>query len=85
MPQAADEYDRYVGVVGDMLRQEKTEDEIEQYLRWVRTDYMCLGAETIGEEHEREATQRDRRAASRLAQWYSVELADRSTGARPES
>jgi hypothetical protein len=66
-PEAADEYDSYVGVVGQMLHEGASSDEIEQYLRGIREDYMGLGPSGSG-------AMRDREAARRLAEWYESEM-----------
>lgn len=42
-PEAADEYDSHVGVVGRMLHEGATAEEIEKYLTGIREDYMGLG------------------------------------------
>jgi hypothetical protein len=65
-PEAADEYDRYVGVVGRMLHEGATAD-IATYLRGIREDYMGLGPSEAGRE-------RDRAVARRLVEWYAGEM-----------
>jgi len=68
IPEAADEYDVYVGVVGRMLHEGATADGIEAYLRGIREDYMGLGPSKNGEV-------RDREVAHRLLEWYVQEMA----------
>jgi hypothetical protein len=68
IPEAADEYDAYVGVVGRMLHEGATADEIETYLRGIREDHMGLGPSKDGEA-------RDREVALRLVDWYGQEMA----------
>lgn len=42
IPEAADEYDSYIGDVFDLLRRNATDDEISEYLIWVETERMGL-------------------------------------------
>ena len=67
MPEAANEYDAYVGVVGRMLHEGATGDEVERYLRGIREDHMGLGPSADGEA-------RDREVADRLKTWYAEEI-----------
>lgn len=41
-PEAADEYDRYIGDVCTLLDRNATNEEITNYLRWVETERMGL-------------------------------------------
>jgi hypothetical protein len=47
-PEAADEYDSYVGVVGRILRERGTTDEIARYLTDIRENYMAFGPSAAG-------------------------------------
>jgi hypothetical protein len=66
-PEAADEYDSYVGVVGRMLHDGGTAPEIERYLTGVREEHMGLGPSAEGRE-------RDRKVALSLIEWYAAEM-----------
>jgi hypothetical protein len=66
-PEAADEYDSYVGVVGRMLHEGATAAEIEKYLTGIREEYMGLGPSSDGQR-------RDKDVARRLTDWYAQEL-----------
>ena len=57
---AADEYDKYVGHVGRMLREGGSPREIADYLHYIRTDWMGLG-EQRGEDAD---------VAALLVAWY---------------
>lgn len=47
IPEADDEYDAYVPYVSRMLREQKTVDELYDYLRWIEVERICLdGDET---------------------------------------
>jgi len=67
IPEAANEYDSYVGVVGRMLHEGATAGEIEKYLTGIREDHMGLGPSKNG-------AMRDREVARRLAAWYAEEM-----------
>jgi hypothetical protein len=67
VPEAPDEYNSYMGVVGRMLREGAAADEIEAYLTGVRVDYMGLGPSPAGQR-------RDHDVAARLVEWYAVEM-----------
>ncbi|BFG78654.1 hypothetical protein PTKU46_66870 [Paraburkholderia terrae] len=41
-PEAEDEYDSYVPHVSNMLRQQKTPEELYAYLRWIEVERICL-------------------------------------------
>ena len=41
-PQAADEYDRYIGDVCDLLKRGEAHRDIYEYLLWVETERMGL-------------------------------------------
>jgi hypothetical protein len=43
VPQAQDEYDCCVGHILSLLAQQKSDDEIVDYLMWAATDHMGLG------------------------------------------
>lgn len=43
IPEAWDEYDRYIGGVFGLLSRNALEEEIVQYLHHVETEYMGLG------------------------------------------
>ena len=68
VPEAADEYDAYVGAVGGMLHEGATEEELARYLRGIREDHMGLGPSGSGRA-------RDREVAQRLSEWYAREMA----------
>jgi hypothetical protein len=42
VPEAADEYDMYIGDIFGLLKQHATAVEITRYLVWVETDRMSL-------------------------------------------
>ena len=67
IPEAADEYDTYVGAVGRMLREGRSADEIHAYLTFVRVDRIGLGRLPGWEE-------REQIVADRLANWYADEM-----------
>ena len=67
VPEAADEYDSYVGVVGRMLREGKTQSELTAYLTAVREDRMGDGPSKVGRE-------RDGAVADRLFGWFEQEM-----------
>ena len=67
MPDAADEYDAYVGVVGRMLHEGRTEAEIVVYLRDVRLGHIGLSPDATADEAER-------RVAKRMVEWYAREM-----------
>jgi hypothetical protein len=58
MPEAADEYDRYVGVVGAMLREGSGADAIAHYLTTVRVERMGLGPGEARADQERSVAAR---------------------------
>jgi hypothetical protein len=66
-PEAADEYDSYVGVVGRMLHEGAAAAEIEKYLTGIREDYMGLGPSPTGRD-------RDGAVARRLTEWYAEQM-----------
>jgi hypothetical protein len=67
-PEAADEYDAYVGVVGRMLHEGASADDIAAYLRRIREDRMGMCPSLTGRE-------RDDEVAVRLVDWYTAEMA----------
>ena len=64
MPEAADEYDMYLGQVGRRLHDGATVDEIGAYLTWVEDDRMGFGPSAA-----RRA--RNQALAARLCAWYA--------------
>ena len=64
MPEAADEYDSYVGQVGTMLHEGATQAAIAEYLTGVRTEHMGLPG--------REA--REDEVAAAVTDWYREEM-----------
>ena len=64
VPEAVDEYDAYVGVVGRMLREGATADAIATYLSSVCSDRMGLGP----------VEERDAQVAVHLREWYLQEM-----------
>jgi hypothetical protein len=65
-PDAADEYDTYVGRVGRMLRENASAGQIAGYLRDIRTDRMGLEG----------AAGREDAVAASLITWYRKEMQD---------
>lgn len=43
IPEAADEYDSYLGDIFGLIERDSTETQISDYLRWVETHRMGLG------------------------------------------
>src|SRR5437879_6388369 len=72
IPEAADEYDSYVGVVGQKLREGATRDELKEYLADVRENRMGVGPSPAGGT-------RDAAVANRLLEWFGEEM--RAAGA----
>lgn len=68
IPEAADEYDRYAGEVGEMLRQGVDAPSVAEHLRRVREEYIGLGPDD-------DYLQRERRIAEQLVEWYAAEMA----------
>ena len=66
MPEAADEYDSYVGTVGRMLREGATPEELSAYLTQVRT-------ETMGLDHP-DIKVREAEVSALLVEWYEIEM-----------
>jgi hypothetical protein len=66
-PEAADEYDSYVGVVGRMLHDAGTAAEIERYLTNIREEHMGFGPSPEGQR-------RDHDVSTRLVDWYAAEM-----------
>jgi hypothetical protein len=79
-PEAADEYDAYLGSVAQMLRERAPRSQIEAYLQQTSTDHMGL-------EDTNESAARRRTTVSRLLEWYESEdpasESPRSTPATP--
>ena len=67
IPEAADEYDTYVGAVGRMLREGRGADEIRAYLTFVRVDRMGFG-------RSRGWERREQVVAVRVVEWYAGEM-----------
>jgi hypothetical protein len=66
IPDAADEYDTYVGGVGQMLHEGASAEDLEEYLVNAREERMGLGPPS-GE--------REKAAAVHLVEWYRGEMA----------
>jgi hypothetical protein len=64
-PEAADEYDSYLGPIGAQLREGATAEEVEGYLRRVRETLMGLESPSW-QSHDHEAAQQ-------LVGWYASE------------
>jgi hypothetical protein len=64
IPEAADEYDSYLGQIAEHLRNGESGDQIGDYLRWVEEEQMGLSPTT-------KARERDREVGARLASWYA--------------
>jgi hypothetical protein len=64
--EAVDEYDGYLGPIGERLRSGASVEEVASYLTHVREDRMDLGP--TGRE-------RDTATAAHLVDWYSGEMA----------
>lgn len=62
VPEAADEYDGYLGQIANRLQDEAGPAEIADYLTWVRSDRMGLG--------DSEPDRRDRETAAVICDWY---------------
>jgi hypothetical protein len=73
IPEAADEYDSYVGVVGGMLREGAGAEAIATYLGEVLSDRMSLGPSAEGEKSAQSV-------AAHLVEWYEQEM-DEAGGA----
>jgi len=65
-PEAADEYDSYLGPLGAQLREGATATAIENYLRHVRKTLMGLDSPSL--------RPRDQATAQRLVDWYAAEM-----------
>jgi hypothetical protein len=65
-PEAADEYDAYIGPVGRMLRERAPRWQIEAYLEQTSTEH-------IGLEDTNESAAHRRITVSRLLEWYESE------------
>jgi hypothetical protein len=66
VPEAADEYDSYLGPIGARLRDGKSADEIAAYLTDVEENRMGLGFSEA-------ARQRNATLARRLLDWHRQE------------
>ena len=58
IPEAADEYDTYGGVVGRMFREGTTSDQLETYLADIRKNCMGLGPSSAGQARDRAVSTR---------------------------
>ena len=67
IPEAADEYDSYLGTIVGMLRDRRSTDELRAYLHRVRTEYMGLSEWPQMDE-------RERALAERLVAWYAESM-----------
>jgi hypothetical protein len=65
VPEAADEYDSYLGQIAERLRDGETGDQIGDYLTWVEEEWMGLSPTA-------QARERDRELGARLVSWYSA-------------
>jgi hypothetical protein len=68
VPEAADEYDAYLGAIGERLRRGANADEIARFLTDVREDRMGLGPSPSSERSQ------DMAVADRLTDWYVDEM-----------
>jgi hypothetical protein len=66
-PEAADEYDSYVGAIGERLRSHESANELAAYLTWVQADRMGLTATDA-------AAANDLAVANELLSWYQQEM-----------
>jgi hypothetical protein len=71
-PEAADEYDTYVGEIGSKLQAGTTVDDLTAYLTWVREEYIGLGPSDDGRV-------KDRETAERIIDWYAESMANAET------
>jgi hypothetical protein len=69
IPEAADEYDTYVGHVGRQLREGAGADEIASYLTQVAEDRIGLGPPVTP------GADADRAVSEQLVKWYAEEMA----------
>jgi hypothetical protein len=70
IPEAADEYDTYVGHIAGMLRQGMPADEISEYLHHVRAVLIGLGGWP-------EMDLREPEVATRVSAWYERAMRSR--------
>ena len=68
MPEAAGEYDSYVGTIGRMLREGAKSEELSAYLTRVRTERMGLNHPDI--------KPREPAVSTLLVEWYENEMRD---------
>jgi hypothetical protein len=68
VPEAADEYDAYLGPLVARLREGASAGAVAEYLTEVEEDRMGLGKSSPMRE-------RNRKLAARLLAWYSQEMA----------
>ena len=61
IPEAADEYDSYLGQIAERLRRGESGDEIGDYLTWVEEEWMGLRPTS---------RERARELGARLVSWY---------------
>jgi hypothetical protein len=67
IPEAADEYDGYLGPLASRLREGASVDAVAEYLTEVEEDRMGLGESFAGRE-------RNEALAARLLGWYGQEM-----------
>jgi|SRR6185437_4244876 len=67
IPEAADEYDGYLGPLGSRLREGASVDAVAEYLTEVEEDRMGLGESPVARE-------RNTALAARLLVWYGQEM-----------
>ena len=60
-PEAADEYDSYLGPIASQFREGSSAEDVARYLEFVRTQLMGLPADKRRDEH----------AAECMAAWYA--------------
>jgi hypothetical protein len=68
VPEAADEYDTYLGQIASRLREGATADDVAAFLNDVEEVRMGLGASVASRE-------RNRALAARLRSWYEEAIA----------
>jgi hypothetical protein len=71
VPEAADEYDTYVGQIGRRLREGAPAEEIAAYLTWVEEEWMGVGRSAA-------ARSSNNALAARLRTWYADAIGEAS-------
>jgi hypothetical protein len=61
-PEAANEYDGYLGPIVERLHDGASPEELASYLSWVRTDRIGLGPDEAA----------DRATADQICEWYAT-------------